>query len=127
MFKVRFVLWVSFVALVFSGLLMAEDKPAKGQGGPTVDQMLERLSTELSLTEDQKPKVKAIVEDAKKKRDALKDETPEDRKEKSKAIIEEQMTKMKAVLTAEQQIKYQKMVEEMKNKKGEGKKKPDDK
>ena len=43
----------------------------KGGGRPTVEQQLEQLTTALSLSDDQKPKIKAVLEDGSKKRQEL--------------------------------------------------------
>jgi hypothetical protein len=82
---------------------------------------------ELNLNEDQKVKVKAINDDYKTKKDALKEETnltPVQRQEKMKALKEERKTKLQAVLTPEQ---YQLMKEEKEERKQEQKGKHHDK
>ena len=57
--------------VAFSTLAIAQDanKESKkgGKGMPSVEQRLERLSTGLNLTDDQKPKVKAVLEETSKK------------------------------------------------------------
>ena len=95
----------------------ATNAPAKKggkHGFPTVEQQMERLTTQLSLTDDQKPKVKAVLEDTAKQMQAL---APEDRREKAPAIRKEQNKKMKEILTEEQFKKYREMNQ------GKGKKK----
>ncbi len=126
----KILMFLAFLGLVSTTFLVAEEKPAEkgqGKGGLTVEQILEKWTTDLSLTKDQVPKIKVILEETKKNRDALKDVAPEERKEKFKAIMEEQATKVKPILTAEQLKGYEKMIEEMKSKmtkgQGEGKKK----
>ena len=42
-----------------------------GKKGYSVDQRLEAMTTQLSLTDDQKPKVKAVLEDTAKKMKAI--------------------------------------------------------
>jgi hypothetical protein len=82
---------------------------------------------ELNLNEDQKVKVKAINDNYKAKKDALKEETnltPAQRQEKMKALKEERKTKLQAVLTPEQ---YQLMKEEKEERKQEHKGKQHDK
>jgi Spy/CpxP family protein refolding chaperone len=88
-----------------------------GKKGMSVDQRMEAMSSQLNLTDDQKPKVKAVLEDSAKK---MKDVAPEDRQTKGREIRDEQNTKMKAILTPEQYTKYQEMTQ--RGKKG-GKKK----
>jgi len=70
----------------------------------------------LDLTDEQKPKVEAIMKAAQEKRMALRSDTsltPEDRRAKAKAIQEDTTAKMKEVLTAEQFAKYEKMAQSM--------------
>ena len=98
-------------AMVLGGLVAAstlanaqdahKDAKKGGQGGLNVEQRLERLTTQLSLTDDQKPKVKAVLEETSKKM--------QDPAADKKAIRDEQNTKMKAILTPEQFTKYQEM------------------
>ena len=76
------------------------------------------IAEQLNLTDDQKPKVKAILEDQRKKMGVLREDTsltPEDRKAKMKAIRENTVTQMKAVLTADQFQKWQAMQSQMRN------------
>jgi len=82
--------------------------PAKkgGKRGYSVEQRLDRMSTTLSLTDEQKPKVKAVLEETNKKMQNL---APEERREKGRAIREEETKKMKTILTPEQFTKYQEM------------------
>jgi Spy/CpxP family protein refolding chaperone len=123
-------------ALALGGLLacstvaMAQDTnatPKKGgkRGFPTVEQQMERMTTALSLTDEQKPKVEAVIKDSSKKRQDLFSDTSMDRqerREKMQAISEEQTKKMKDILTPDQMEKYTQMQAQMK--KG-GKKKSD--
>jgi Spy/CpxP family protein refolding chaperone len=88
-----------------------------GKKGYSVDQRLEAMTTQLSLTDDQKPKVKAVLEDTAKK---MKDVAPEDRQTKGKEIRDAQNAKMKEILTADQYTKYQEMSQ--RGKKGSKKK-----
>ena len=101
-------------------------KGGKGGGGgrQTVEQQLEQMSTALSLTDAQKPKVKAVLEDSSKKRQELMSGGSPDQ-EKMQALRDEQTKKMKAILTAEQFGKYEKAQEERRSRMGGGKKKTD--
>jgi periplasmic protein CpxP/Spy len=96
--------------VAFSTLATAQDanKEAKkgGKGGYSVEQRLERMSTQLDLTDAQKPKVKAVLEETAKK---MKDVPQDERREKGRAIMEEQNKKMKEILTADQFKKYEEM------------------
>ena len=92
-----------------STLVNAQDAPKRGKGGYSPEQQLERMTTTLTLTDEQKPKVKAVLEDTSKKMKALREDTSVDqtaRREKMKPIMDEQNTKMKAILTPEQYTKY---------------------
>ena len=82
------------------------------------------MTTQLSLTDEQKPKVKAVLEDSgKKRREIFRDSAldQQQKKEKFQGTMEAQNKKMKEILTADQYKKYQEMNEKMK--KGGGKKK----
>ena len=76
-------------------------KGGKGGGRMTVEQQLEQMSTALSLTDDQKPKVKAVLHDSSKKMQELMSGGSPDQ-EKMQAIRDEQTKKMKEILTPEQ-------------------------
>src|SRR2546426_9983943 len=88
-----------------------DSKEGKGgkRGFPTVEQRMERLTEELKLTEEQKPKVKAVLEEEGKKMREMRDLTPEQRREKGPALREEMSKKMKGILTDEQFQKWEKM------------------
>ena len=113
-----------------STLATAQDAPkdAQKQGGKgrfTVEQQMERLTTQLSLTDEQKPKVEAVLKESSKKRQEIFSDSSIDRsqmREKMQPIMEEQNKKLKAILTEDQYKKYQDM--QQKAKKG-GKKKAD--
>ena len=94
-----------------STVATAQDAPKK-KGRPTVEQQMERLTTELSLTAEQKPKVEAVVKETNKKMQEIFNDSSTDRsqmREKMQPIREEQTKKMKAILTEEQFKKYQEM------------------
>ena len=91
--------------------------PPPGPGmrgrGPNFDMISQRLN----LTEDQKPKVKAIFDEQRQKMRDLRqqgqDMSSEDRMAKMKSIREETDTKLKAVLTADQFKQWQEMESHM--------------
>jgi Spy/CpxP family protein refolding chaperone len=83
-----------------------KDANKSGKKGFSVEQRLGALTTKLSLTDDQKPKVKAVLDDTAKK---MKDLAPEDRQTKGREIRTEETKKMKEILTADQFTKYQEM------------------
>src|ERR1039457_5199027 len=91
----------------------SNSEPKKGKRGfPTVEQQMERMTTTLTLTDDQKPKVQAVLEESSKKRQEIMSDTSLDRsaiREKMQPIMEEQNKKMKAILTDDQYTKYKEM------------------
>ena len=91
-----------------AGAPPAGQRPPGMRGGPTLDQ----LAQQLNLTDDQKAKVKPILEARDQKMRDLRGDTgltPEDRRAKMKALRDDMVTQMKAVLTPEQFDKWQKM------------------
>ena len=110
-------------ALLTCGSLFAADTntppaggPPTGEHGPGMRGGRPDFAKTLDLTDEQKPKVDAIMKDAGEKRKALREDTSlsqEDRRAKTKALQEETTAKMKAVLTPEQFTKYEKMVQGM--------------
>ena len=103
-------------ALAVGGLLAcatvtsAQDAPKKK--GPTVEQRVDRMNTELNLTADQKTKVTALFEDSQKKMRELRQDTSlsqEDRREKMRGMREAEDKKLKEILTPEQWQKWEKV------------------
>lgn len=99
-----------------STLVTAQDANATKKRGFTPEQQLERMTTTLSLTDEQKPKVKAVLDDTAKK---MKDVAPEDRQTKGREIRTAQTAKMKAILTPDQFTKYEEMTARRGKKKAE--------
>ena len=113
---------LSLIAALALGGLMACSTLAKAQdstnnvpkkdgkrGMPTVEQQMERMTTALDLTDAEKPKVKAVLEETSKKMQEIFSDSSLDqaaRREKMQPIREEQNTKMKAILTDDQYTKY---------------------
>jgi Spy/CpxP family protein refolding chaperone len=99
--------------------LLAQDstnKPAGERGPGMRGGGRPDFAKTLDLTDEQKPKVDAIMKDSMEKRKALREDTAmsqEDKRAKGKAIQEETTAKMKEVLTPEQFTKYEKMVQGM--------------
>ena len=90
----------------------AKDVKKGGKKGFSVEQRMEALTTKLSLTDEQKPKVKAALEASSKKMQELRKDTSLDqqaRRDKMQPIMAEQNKKMKEILTADQFTKYQEM------------------
>ena len=112
-------------ALVLGGLVAgstlataqdAAPPAAKGKRGPSVEQQMERMTTELKLTDAQTPKVKAVLEEGMKKRAELRDVPQDERREKMTALREAQDKKLKEILTPEQNEKWLKLRDEMRKK-----------
>ena len=93
-----------------------------GGGGPEQQQrQLERMTQELSLTPDQVTSIKAIQDDGRKQGMAVREDESiagPDKRTKMMAITEASQTKIKAVLTADQKVKYDAMMEKMKEQRG---------
>jgi Spy/CpxP family protein refolding chaperone len=100
-----------------STLATAQDaSPDAKKGGkrgfPTIEQQMERYNTALTLTDDQKPKVKEVLEAQQKKMQEVRADTSLDqdaRREKFLALRNDTEKKMKGILTDEQFKKYQEM------------------
>ena len=91
-----------------AGAPPAGQHPPGMRGGATLDQ----LAQQLNLTDDQKVKVKPILDARDQKMRDLRGDTsltPEDRRARMKALRDDMTMQMKAVLTPEQFDKWQKM------------------
>jgi Spy/CpxP family protein refolding chaperone len=113
---------VSLIAALALGGLLASTTVSLAQDNATnnparrgrpgmmgVEPRLEHLTKELSLTDAQKPKVKAILEASQKKLQELRADTSlsqEDRRTKMRTIMEDQNKEIKALLTPEQLEKF---------------------
>jgi cell division protein FtsB len=79
----------------------------------TPEAMVEHLSTELNLTDDQKAKIKPIAEDVyRQMNDARQDSSlsEQERREKMREIHENALGQVKTILTSEQQKKLDEMM-----------------
>ncbi len=100
-----------------STLATAQNANSNGKKGgkrgmPTVEQQLDRMSERLNLTDEQKPKVKEVLEQERKKWQELRSDSSMEqsaRREKFQEIRKDSEKKMKAILTEEQFKKYQEM------------------
>ncbi|HET9742291.1 MAG TPA: hypothetical protein VFQ00_06050 [Terriglobales bacterium] len=89
----------------------AQNGEHRGMMSP--DAMLDHMSTELNLTEDQKTKIKPILEEQSKKMSDLRSDTSlsrEDRRAKMKDIHESTMSQLRPILNADQQKKLEEMM-----------------
>lgn len=115
--------------LAFSTIAMAQDTDAKkdskkgGKNRYSAEQRLERMSADLKLTDEQKPKVKTVLEETSKGMQGLRDVPQDERRQKMQTIRETEMKKLKEILTPDQMEKYKKAQEEMKKNYGGKKKK----
>ncbi len=97
-----------------------------GMGGPgRMDpaQHMAMMQMRLGLSDDQMTQVKTIFADGKTKMDALRANAslaPADRRTQAMAVRQEQMTKVRAVLTPEQQTKFDAMQARMQERRGQG-------
>jgi protein CpxP len=121
-------------ALVLSGLVaskstaVAQDQKGGGRRGPSIEKQMEKMTDELKLTDEQKPKVKAVLEDTQKKRQELFTDSSvprEDRREKIRGLRDNEKKKLKEILTADQYTKYEKMLQDLRGGGRGGKKKQD--
>jgi len=99
--------------VAWTNVANAQEKDKGGKRGmPSVQERLDKMTEELKLTDEQKPKVKVVLEESDKKRQELFADTsvPRDqRREKMQAITEQQDKKLKEILKPDQYEKYEKM------------------
>lgn len=90
--------------------------PSQSQApGSTIDEQVKALSLELNLTADQQPKLKSILEDQRTQGMAIvgdKATTREDKVQKLHALRESTISKVREMLTPEQQKKLDQMLQE---------------
>jgi periplasmic protein CpxP/Spy len=120
--------WLTFTILVLlaAGLTFAQpsqesqaptpDKhAAMHHNGESADQHLQMLSEKLNLTDDQKAKLKPILQDQMQQVKAVREDTSlsqEQKRAKMKSIHESLHEQINAVLTPEQQAKFKQMRQE---------------
>jgi hypothetical protein len=83
---------------------------------PTVDEMVQTISERLSLTDDQKAKVRKIAEDTHKKMDAMHADqsmSREDHMSKMRSMHDEAMAKVRTILNDDQKKKLDEWQKEM--------------
>ena len=132
--------WSIFAVVVLSaaGLTFAQASqepqapaPDKHAGmrhnGESVDEHLQTLSEKLNLTDDQKAKLKPILQDQMQQIKAVHQDSslsPEQKRAKVKSVRESFHEQVNAVLTPEQQTKFKQMQQEhqehMEKHKGQG-------
>ncbi|MBV9866037.1 MAG: hypothetical protein JO316_11845 [Abitibacteriaceae bacterium] len=113
---------------ILSGLADRGGATAGGAGGPgggrlSPAQRLEMMAKTLSLTEPQKAQVKTIQDEMMPKMQAIRQNTslsPEQRRAQMQPLRTEMQTKIKQILTPEQQPKYEAMLAQMRARFGGG-------
>ena len=121
--------WSILALLVFSAAGLAFGRTSQEPQAPapdkhaamhrnmeSADQQLQTLSEKLSLTDDQKAKIKPILEDQMKQMKAVHEDSSlsaEQKRDKMKSIHDTSHEQINAVLTPEQQTKFKEMQEHM--------------
>jgi len=113
------------VSLGGSTMVSAENTntPSHKPHRDAVHQRVDRMATELKLTDDQKSKVTALFEaEAKKQREIASDTSvsKEQRRSKMTALREDQNKKLKEILTPDQYEKWEKMRQQFRPHRSEG-------
>jgi Spy/CpxP family protein refolding chaperone len=115
---------MTILVVLATGLFLAGQTNAAPQttphgheatGATSADAHLQMLSEKLNLTEDQKAKLKPILQDQEQQMKGLHDDaslTPEQKAAKKKAIRATTHDQINAVLTPEQQEKFKQMKQE---------------
>jgi hypothetical protein len=123
----RYAMRAGVVALCSAALcavpMMAQGAPGGGGGGRgmmSADDQLAAIDKAVTLTSDQKPQVKAILDlDAKKRADMMSAQDP-DMRAKMMAMRTDEQTKIKAILTDDQKAKYDAYLASMPRGRGPG-------
>lgn len=87
-----------------------------GHHGGGGEMMLQRLTKELDLTADQQAKIKPILEATRTQMQANRQDTtltPQEKMAKNKELRDSQQSQIKALLTPDQQTKYEALIEKM--------------
>ena len=105
------------LALLAPACLVAQmGGPGGGHRGmPSVDEQVNRLSTDLKLTDDQKSQVKAILQDQSDQMKKVMEDSSgssNDSWSRMRNIHEKSSAQIRALLTDEQKTKYDKIQEE---------------
>jgi len=112
------------VLLACGTAVMAQDnKEGKGgRRGMSAEERLKQIDEKVTLTDAQKPKVKAALEDTQSKMQEARSAPQDERREKIQTIMADEHKKMKEILTPEQYTKYEEMRPMRGGKKGGDKK-----
>ncbi|MEY4938324.1 MAG: hypothetical protein RIQ93_59 [Verrucomicrobiota bacterium] len=104
---------LAFGVAAFATSLNAAEKKGKG-GGMNAEAMVDRIDQAVTLTADQKTKITAIYT---KNMEKMREAQGQDRR----AIMEAQQAEIRALLTADQQAKFDAMPQGQRGGKGGGK------
>jgi Spy/CpxP family protein refolding chaperone len=122
-----FLLVAGVLLMILMGIMMLAGAPLPQYGGQrmrgpmTPEDQLARMTKQLQLTDEQQAKIKPIIEEQHKQMMDLRQDTSmsrEDRRSKFGEIRQKSLEKMKAILTPEQQKKWQKIQEERRGRRG---------
>jgi len=118
------------LTLATPAALLAQDNPppagAQGQMAhhmPSVDDQVDHLSSKLNLTDDQKAKIKPILQDQQDQMSQLMSNPPSSREEtraKMRDIHQKSSAKIRALLTDDQKAQFDKMQAERHGHMGHG-------
>ena len=113
-FVALFVLCVAASQMAFSAPQDAGDGQA-GSRWPTPDEVVAKMDSKLSLSDDQKAKIKPIIADRQEKLKALAADSGRRRKKarEAKSIMEDSDKQITAVLNDDQRQKYSEVQQEM--------------
>ena len=91
----------------------AQDQAGRHRRSP--DEVVDMLDSKLSLSDDQKAKIKPVIEERQQKIQALSDSSGRRRKKarQMKSIMEDSDKKISAILTEEQRQKYKEVKDQM--------------
>jgi protein CpxP len=115
----KLVVVLAALAIVAGMVGVSIPAAAQGTAQDAVKATLQKISEALNLTDDQKEKLRPILQEEVDKMKAVRDDTsltPDQKKAKLREIHEAYRPKVNDVLTPEQQAKWQKMKEEAKEK-----------
>jgi Ribonuclease G/E len=114
--KVNFVVAAALGGLLFlANVSQGQDTNATKRTerrGPNLQQRMERMTTELKLSDEQPGKVKALLEKQAKERRELVGDTAlprEERRDKMRALMQEERKQLKTILSSEQFEKWQQL------------------
>ena len=77
-----------------------------GGGRPSVEQIRERLVASLKLTEDQQKKLDPILQDSRQQMQTVREAPEGERQQRAQKIREATRVRIREILTAEQQARY---------------------